>query len=170
MAKKKKYASPKSFEEAIEFYFNSICTEETVTSKRWEKTDDGRWVEQEAPVEDKNGRPLTRVVYVTPPTVGGLCLYLGISRSAFSDYGRRRGYAEAVENARARILAYLEEKISDPDVRNVKGVTQAMEMLMRAIEEESGRQVRPLTTEERTALLQSAINCGFIGGDDGGAE
>lgn len=93
MGRKKAYATPKSFEQAVNRYFRSI------TAKR--KID----------MENEAGEPIDLTIYVKPPSVAGLCRHIGISKETWSQYGKAAGYRETVEDARMRMEEYLAEQV-----------------------------------------------------------
>lgn len=167
MAAQRKYKKAELFAEKIDAYFNSICALETVERTVFRGTDDGgKKIYDVEPVYTIDGEAMRKTVWYTPPTIGGLCLFLGISRKTFGEYALRGGkYAEAVEDARMKVCAYLEEKISDPEIRNVKGVQLALESLLAVLEEEARATRKKLTTGDYMKLLEEAIACGFIGAE-----
>lgn len=62
--------------------------------------------------------------YKRPPTVGGLCLYLGIDRSTWQNYADRRLHPELQEitaYAKMRMETYLEEQLLTRE-KNVQGL------------------------------------------------
>ena len=164
MANRLKYKKAADFEARINEYFESISAEEPVMRTVFEGTDEeGKKKYRVEPVLKRSGEPLMRKVWYTPPTIGGLCLYLGITRKTLGEYSLRGGsYSEAVSDARSIVAAYLEEKISDPDIRNVKGVQLALQSLLNTLEEESRVSRRKLTTADYKKLLEEAIASGFI--------
>ena len=164
MPQKRKYETPAALAEEIEKYFESISAEEDVVRTVFDGTDSGKQKYRTEVVLNRQGEPMRRIIWYTPPTIGGLCLYLGISRKTFSAYAARKGaYADAVAHARSVVMAYLEEKISDPDIKNVKGVSLAMETLLSVLEDEK-RRVEPVSIsgKECAELLREAAECGFI--------
>ena len=164
MANRLKYKKAADFEARINEYFENISAEEPVMRTVFEGTDEeGKKKYRVEPVLKRSGEPLMRKVWYTPPTIGGLCLYLGITRKTLGEYSLRGGsYSEAVSDARSIVAAYLEEKISDPDIRNVKGVQLALQSLLNTLEEESRVSRRKLTTADYKKLLEEAIASGFI--------
>ena len=58
-----------------------------------------------------DGEPIEYIEYVRPPCISGLCLYLGIDRSTWSNYAHDPECREAYALARERIEAYLEEQL-----------------------------------------------------------
>jgi hypothetical protein len=49
-------------------------------------------------------------------TIGGLCLYLGISKDTFSEYAKRPEFAETIKKARTRVETWTEEHAIMGDV------------------------------------------------------
>ena len=92
----KKYTN-KGLEKAVEGYFASISRDER---EAWEAE------------------------YKRPPTVSGLCLYLGIDRSTWRNYADPRlhpEFREVAAYARMRMEAYLEEQLLTRE-KNVQGL------------------------------------------------
>ena len=164
VAAKRKYTTANALCEKINEYFDAISTEEEVERIEFRGTDeDGHKIYEPVPVFKRNGERMMRTVWYTPPTVGGMCQHLGITRKTLSEYARRGGaYAVAVEHARSRVVTYLEEKISDPDIKNVKGVQLALESLLAVLEEEAMITRKKLSTADYASLLAEAAACGFI--------
>lgn len=56
---------------------------------------------------DDEGKPVDREVFTRwpePPTITGLCLFLGFeSRQSFYDYGNRDGFSYTIKRARLRV-------------------------------------------------------------------
>lgn len=100
MGRQKKYKSGRALICAVERYFRSITR--TVKAKDEES---GRTILNDV------GEPIEIIEYVRPPCVSGLCLYLGIDRSTWSNYAHDPEYREACALARGRIEAYLEEQL-----------------------------------------------------------
>ena len=92
----KKYTK-KSLQQAVDGYFASIS---------------------------ENGGEAWAAEYRRPPTVSGLCLYLGIDRSTWQNYADRTlhpEFAEITAMARMRMEAYLEEQLLTRE-KNVQGL------------------------------------------------
>lgn len=93
----KKYTK-KSLQEAVDGYFSSISRD--------------------------GGGEAWAAEYKKPPTVSGLCLYLGIDRSTWQNYSDRSlhpEFAEITAMARVRMEAYLEEQLLTRE-KNVQGL------------------------------------------------
>lgn len=93
----KKYTK-KGLEKAVEKYFSSISRD----------ADGEAWAAE----------------YKRPPTVSGLCLYLGVDRSTWQNYADRELHPEFQEitaYAKMRMEAYLEEQLLTRE-KNVQGL------------------------------------------------
>lgn len=152
----KKY-SKKSLEQAVEGYFSSISRTVDV------RDEDGGTVFNDA------GDPIRVVEYVRPPSVGGLCLYLGIDRSTWQNYADRTLHPELAEitaYARMRMETYLEEQLLTRE-KNVQGLIfnlqnnygwrekREVELggeTRRTVAESA--QVKPMSIAEKMALLE----------------
>lgn len=94
-----KFGSKKKLEEAIDNYFKSLYT----------------------PMMDKHGNVLRdnagNVAYTQtrPCTMAGLALHLGISRQTLLNYSKEEKFFDTIQHARARVCAYLEERLLDRD-------------------------------------------------------
>ena len=107
----KKYTK-KTLEAAVEGYFASI-------SRKVQAVDGSR-----RPLYNDAGEPIRVTEYVRPPTVSGLCLYLGIDRSTWQNYADRKLHPELAGIAAAakmRMEAYLEEELLTRE-KNVQGL------------------------------------------------
>lgn len=49
--------------------------------------------------------------WLEPPTLSGLCLYLGIDKECFRKYGQDREFADVVKRAMQRLENYLEREL-----------------------------------------------------------
>lgn len=111
-------------EAEVERYFMSISrivpvTEEVPTGKRDEK---GHMIFEQKPVINALGEPAQRLEYITPPTVGGLCAFLGIHRSTWSAWADVKKYSDTVARAGGRMRAWNEEQLLLRSGRDVKGI------------------------------------------------
>lgn len=106
MAGEKRYTA-KALETAVNEYFNGISYSAPIVD------------ESGKPVRNELGNPVIKVEFITPPSITGLCLQLGITRRTWSNYGRDDKLGRIVERARARIELYLEEQL----MTRTKGVT-----------------------------------------------
>ena len=107
----KKYTK-KSLREAIERYFRSISR--TVPAK----DDTG------GTIRNDDGEDIRVVQFVIPPSITGLCLYLGIDRSTWQNYCDGEEHPEfrsVTALTRQRIEAYLEQELLTRE-KGVQGI------------------------------------------------
>lgn len=158
MGRPKKYTK-KGLERAVEGYFASISR--TVQARDAAKQ----------PLYNDAGEPIRVVEYIRPPTVGGLCLYLGIDRSTWQNYADGRLYpelADVVAGAKARMECWLEEELLTRE-KNVQGLIfnlqnnygwrekREVELggeTRRTVAESA--QARPMSIAEKMAVLREA--------------
>lgn len=165
----KKYTAA-GLKKAVEDYFASICYVEPVvrqvpvvlktdeqTGAIFYQTDSyGHMMYRDEPVCDLMGRQMQQLVYVTPPSIYGLCLKLGIDRATFDRYGKAEPkdptdpkqvreaeeFCNVVAQARGRICAYLEAategkggKGAQFKLERIYGMTPKVELQGGGIEE-----------------------------------
>lgn len=108
----RKYRTAAAFARAVDRYFRSISRTEPLTrAVEVGKTAKGKPIYENQAVKNDLGEPVMLQNYLEPPTMSGLCLYLGLSRDAFSEYARRPEFADTAAHARARVEAYLEAQL-----------------------------------------------------------
>ena len=88
----KKYTK-KSLKEAVERYFRSISR--TIPAK-----DLAGHV-----IRNDDGEDIMVTEYVVPPSISGLCLYLGIDRSTWQNYADAALHPELTEREIAQLMA-----------------------------------------------------------------
>lgn len=180
MARPKKY-DEKTLDRAVERYFRSISRMVPLTERvdTGEKDEYGHTVYEERPVRNRLGEPVEMLEYLAPPTVGGLCEFLGIHRSTWYEYSDATAHPEFVETtsrARGRMRAYLEEQLLvRKDVRGVIFDLQANYGCSAKTEVELGPRsaaavaASSIPAAERSALLREiAKEFGREDGGDGG--
>lgn len=124
MARKAKYGK-KSLAEAVERYFASITRTIPVMEKKdsGEKDKFGHTIYELKAVVNNLGEIAMITEYIVPPTVSGLCQYLGIHRSTWSDYCDSKTHPEfsdTTKRARGLMRAYLEQELlTRKDVRGI---------------------------------------------------
>lgn len=124
MGRPKKYTK-KALTEAVERYFASISREIAVTEKvdTGRKDADGHKVYEAKAVLNSLGEQAKVLEYIEPPTVGGLCMSLGIHRSTWAEYCDHDEYPEFKDIttwAKERLRMYLEQQLLIR--KDVKGV------------------------------------------------
>lgn len=126
MGRPRKYTKAR-LEKAIRQYFLKITREEVVTvpEDTGELDKYGHKIYREVPAVNQLGEELKETRYLVPPTIGGLCLYLGISSSTWAEYADESKHPEfsaAAAYARGRIKAYLQQELLTRNGRDVKGI------------------------------------------------
>ena len=105
--------TPRELERAIEKYFSSISYSEPVKDQFG------------AIMTDIDGDFIERTVYISPPDVMSLCLFLGISDGTWENYcdkDKHPDYAPVCERARMRMEAYLREVLVTREKGSLQGV------------------------------------------------
>lgn len=115
MARRKKYTAA-TLRKAVERYFKSITREVKLTEKVATDRKDsyGHTIYEEKPILNALGEQATATEYLVPPTVGGLCLYLGVAGSTWSRWENREKYpeyADLLEYVNDRMLAWRKEQV-----------------------------------------------------------
>ena len=113
--KEKRWRSAGALEEAVDRYFRSISR--TVTAE-----------ERGAPIRNDEGEPIRYREYVVPPTVWGLCQFLGISRATWEsccDPRRHPEFRDAAALARDLFQDWSQRALlSRKDVRGLIYILQ----------------------------------------------
>ena len=181
MSRYKKYRSDKALREAVTAYFDSISRIRTVMEvyNTGEKDKWGHFIQEQRPVTNARGEAMTEREYVIPPTVGGLCGYLGISRDTWAAYCSREAnpqFAETTAWAREILRGYLEGQLLTRSGKDLKGVIFSLQNNY-GMSEKKTVELGPKAAEvvvkagaaEREALLRKiAEEFGGDGSDDGG--
>lgn len=97
-----KFPTVESLSYQIDRYFNSISYDEIASN------------EAGAPVVNRDGVEAVKTVYISPPSVLGLCLHLGISRESLLDYEIREGFSDTVKSAKLKVEQYLADQLHRP--------------------------------------------------------
>lgn len=94
------FDKPEDFEREVDKYFEHIKGEEA---------------EREIPNPDEEGDFITETFWIRkpePPTITGLCLFLGFeSRQSFHDYSERPEFSYTLKRARMRIECEYEKSL-----------------------------------------------------------
>lgn len=124
MSRYKKYRSDKALREAVEGYFASISRVRQIMEERRTGEVDkyGHFVVEWVPVLDGRGEIMTEREFVQPPTVGGLCAWLGISRETWAQYCGLPQFGETTTWARETLRFYLEQQLLTREGKNLQGV------------------------------------------------
>lgn len=114
---------PRELAEAVDRYFDSIRVVRPLILEEidYQKLPDGTYgVTLDAFGHPKkkffrpvaaDGTPAVEEIWIKKPSMAGLCLFLGIHRSTWAEYGRKKAYADTVERARGRVEEYLAGKV-----------------------------------------------------------
>ena len=126
MGRPKKYTK-KTLAEAVERYFASITRIVTMTEliETGERDDKGHKIFERRPITNSLGEEAKVEEYIVPPTVGGLCQFLGIHRSTWWNYCDNEKHPEFFDTtsyARGRIHAYLEQESLTRQGKDLKGI------------------------------------------------
>ena len=157
--------TPGKLNAAVERYFKSIGRTVPVTERvpTGELDDKGHMIFRTQNVTNDLDEVMMHREYLIPPTVSGLCQYLGIHRSTWANYCDAEKYPEFFDTttrARGRMRAYLEEQLLTRkdvrgiifDLQNNHGMTEKKEIELgsRAAQAFGGS----IPAEEREELLQ----------------
>lgn len=178
----KKYKSRKALAEAIESYFASISRTVTATERydTGEKDSDGHAILRTRDILNDLGEKITYTEYVVPPTVGGLCDYLGIHRSTWADYCDEKEHPEfsdTTTRAQGRMRAWNEQELlTRKDVKGIIFNLQNNYGYKDKKELEFGPKAARtmaasgMSTSEKAALLEELRREALEAGEENGAE
>ena len=181
MGRPKKYTR-KALGEAVDRYFASITRVVALTEKRdtGRKDGDGHKVYEVVPVYNSLGEQATVEDFIVPPTVGSLCMALGIHRSTWADYcdpDEHPEFKDITTQARERMRTYLEQQLLTRkdvkgvifDLQNNHGYTEKRQL---DLSERASKAVSTanLTLDERKTLLEEIAREFREGGDAGVQE
>jgi len=180
MGRPKKYASDRALRRAVEDYFDSISRVRQVMEEHntGERDKFGHFVMEWVPVKNARGEIMTEREYVLPPTAGGLCEHLGISRETWAQYCADPAFARTTAWAREQLKLYLERQLLIREGKNLQGVIFSLQnnygMSEKRTVELGPRAVQAVEgsgAKERDALLRKlAEELENDGTDDGGPE
>ena len=123
MPQRMKYGSSKAREAAARRYFDGISRVKTVTEQvpTGEIDRYGHQVFREETVVNALGEPVRITEFVEPPTVGGLCAALGISRTTWMHYhsGKTQEAAEWIDDV---LRTWNERELLTREGRNIQGI------------------------------------------------
>jgi len=95
-----KFPTVESLETKINRYFNSISFDEPVKDEMGE------------PIYDRDGMPIVKVSYISPPSVLGMCLFLDIDRARLLEYEQKEEFRNAIKRAKAKVEQYLADQLN----------------------------------------------------------
>ena len=181
--RERKYTAGK-LNAAVERYFKSISRTAKVTEEVWtgELDSHGHKVTEAREVTNDLGEVMTRREYLIPPTVSGLCQYLGIHRSTWANYCDREKHPEFFDtttHARGYMRAYLEEQLLTRkdvkgiifDLQNNHGYAERKEIELGSRAAQAiGASISPEEREELLELLREEAGREEEHGADAGAD
>lgn len=133
MGRYKIYKTAKSLEKGVESYFRSISRTEDVTEPvptgRLDKY--GHEIMRMEPVQNDDGEVIRRRVFHIPPTRGGLCQHLGISRSTwlrYCDGEENPKFAEICEWAEDQFLNWRDGQLLERGGKHIRGLELEMNL------------------------------------------
>ena len=111
-------------------YFDSITREIDITERvdSGKRDKYGHVIYNVVPVENKLGKIAKTTEYLVPPTLGGLCIHLGIVSSTWSRWSDAEKYPEykdIVAEVQERLIAWRQEMVVTR--KDVKGVIWDLE-------------------------------------------
>lgn len=130
MSRRKKYTAA-TLRKSVERYFKSITREIKLTEKvPTDKRDSyGHVIYEAVPVINALGEQAAAMEYLVPPTIGGLCIYLGVKGSTWSrwqDKDKYPEFMEIIEYVNDRMLAWRKEQVLVR--KDVKGIIWDLEV------------------------------------------
>lgn len=123
MARQKKYKTAAALNKKVEAYFRSISRTISITEplETGQYTQKGKPIYKHVPVLNDDGEEIRVIQFLVPPSISGLCLYLGISRQTWSSYSGQEEFLDTTMRARARVEAYLEGELVSRE-KNTAGI------------------------------------------------
>ena len=130
MGAPKKY-SKKALKAAVAAYFDSITRDVEITERvdSGKKDSWGHVVYDTVPVKNNLGEVAKRTEYLVPPTIGGLCIHLGIVESTWSRWCDKEKYPEyqaIIQDVKLKMLTWRQEQVVIR--KDVKGLIWDMEV------------------------------------------
>ena len=152
MGRKKTYTE-KTLRKAARTYFDSITrvvklTEKQDTGKRDEY---GHAILKDVPVKNCLGEQAEVLEYLVPPTIGGLCIHLGIVSSTWTRWKDKTKYPElqtVIEEIEDRVINWNKEQVVTR--KDVKGLIWNLEV-------NHGCGKKEEDTEQVTVILEGAL-------------
>lgn len=151
MGRPRKYTA-KRLREAVEEYFDSISriAPVLVPEPTGKKDRFGHDEVQMVPAVNRLGQQMNQIEYLIPPSVGGLCEYLGICRDTWAEYcdpNVHPEFSDTTTRARGRMQAWNEQQLLTRSGRDVKGIIFNLENNY-GYREKLDVQSRDMTVEE----------------------
>ena len=118
MGRAKKY-TPRTLDKAVDAYFRKIsrtreATELVATDK---KDKNGHPIFETRPICNDDGETIRYREFIIPPSITGLCLFLGISKQTWANYSADPEFLDPTTRARESVEAWLHVELD----RRTKG-------------------------------------------------
>lgn len=110
----------------------------------------GRAIMIERQVQSDAGEVLSAEEYLVPPSITGLCLFLGISRETWRKYSQDKRKSRVCEKAKMRVEVYLQQKLLEKD--SARGAQFALEYNF------GWKERREISTDEKTQQALTAAS------------
>ena len=126
MGRPRKYTA-KRLREQVERYFDSISRVVPVLVPENTGNLDkfGHEIVKMVPAQNRLGEQIMHTEYLIPPSVGGLCEFLGIHRDTWAEYcdkTKHPEFSDTTTYAQGCIHAYLEQELLTRSGKDLKGV------------------------------------------------
>lgn len=159
MGRYRKYKSDRALRKMVEGYFDSISREKVVCEayNTGQKDRYGHFVLEWRPVTNQQGGTMREREYLIPPTVGGLCAYLNISRDTWARYCDREEnpqFAETCGWAKEQLLAWREAELLRRSGKHIRGLLFDLRANY-GVSEEAAARPRALTAQEDDPITKS---------------
>lgn len=159
MGRYRKYRSDRALRGMVEGYFKSISREKIVQEacNTGQKDARGHFITEWRPVTNNQGVTMREREYLIPPTVGGLCAYLNISRDTWARYCDRTEnpqFAETTEWAREQLLAWREKELLRRSGKHIRGLLFDLRANY-GVSEEAAARPRALGVQEDDPITRS---------------
>lgn len=160
MGRPKKYTA-RRLREQVELYFDSISRDVPVlvpeSTGEFDKF--GHEIVKMVPAENRLGSQIMRTEYLIPPSVGGLCEFLGIHRDTWAEYcdkAKHPEFSDTTTHARGRMQAWNEEQLLTRSGKDCKGIIFNLENNY-GYKEQLGVEHSGMTLEEFIAGKESGF-------------
>ncbi len=129
----KNYETAKALQQGVDAYWNSISYEmpvviSTPTGEVGENGDIKYATKMLTMNEDGSinldgtGKPKTVTEFLAPPSVAGLCVFLGISKDTWAEYAKDAKTAPVCARFKLRLEGYLVARLEGDKGKSVQGV------------------------------------------------
>lgn len=131
--RKKKYDTGKQLQAGVDAYWNSISYQKpaVVSMPTGEVDENGRikyatkmlTMNEDGSINwDGTGKPKTVTEFLEPPSVAGLCVFLGISKDTWAAYAKDEKLGTVCARFKLRMESYLVARLEGEKGKSVQGV------------------------------------------------